>query len=426
MTGFLNTPWLPLAMLFMLSLIARKLQGSWLAPSAFPGLLWSLYIGLPLIATQDHISGQSIWLLLCLISCLQVGAFIFVDPVTWKHAKPVLDVRSSAAVGDRCLRLSLLFAIVAFVGGVFYVAIWLRNLNLTLSVVGFFSLGSNMYDIIVGGIPDPWWFRLSRMWVFPSALLGGVSAALVQSRKKELLTLGALVSALFMGIAIASRLGIALSIACWLGGYFCAKCQLTRGGFRLNPRFVATIALIACAAVGIYSGLYLVRGRQFENVSEASVMLGTDLLAYLAVFDNWVRYPEPQPLSFGAYSFGGIFEFVGLKSRERALNYEPVVLKSGIDSNIYTAFRGLIEDFSLPGSMLLLLIVGAVVGWAYTRLCSGKISWLWALSAYYIYILWSPIMSAFYYNGILLAVLVAAFAIRDPKHRPLWSTPQAL
>ena len=35
------------------------------------------------------------------------------------------------------------------------------------------------------------------------------------------------------------------------------------------------------------------------------------------------------------------------------------------------------------------------------QLCSGKISSLWVLAAYYAFVLFSPIVSAFYYNSDL-------------------------
>jgi oligosaccharide repeat unit polymerase len=413
--AMLTSPWVPLGVLAALSLISRKLQGSWLAPSAFAGALWSIYIALPLAATGEHISARSIWLLVSLIGCLQVGAFIFEDPKAWVRFQPPADEESLATLGGRLLRVSLFLTIVALVGAIFYALIWLRNLDLSFSLEGFLSMGGNMYDIIVSGEPDPWWSRLSRMWVFPSVLLGGFSFVLVRSRTKKLLTLSAFVPALFLGTAIASRFATLLAIPCWMAGYLSMKCFLSRGQFRISPRFVGAIVAIAFAAVAMFAGLYTVRGRKFEDTSEASVKIGSDILAYLAVFDNYVRADEPQPLGLGVYTVGGLFEFLGVKTRERNLNWQPVILETGVDSNIYTAFRGLIDDFSLPGSMILLLLTGAFVGWAYTQLCCGKIGFLWPLAGYYIFLLFSPIVSAFYYNSVPLALLVGALVIRNPK-----------
>lgn len=417
---FLGSPWLPVGVLFAISFIARRLQGSWFAPSAFAGLLWSLYIAVPMVATEDHISAQTVWLITCLISCLQVGAFIFELPRDRRASESTAWRESLSAAGDKYLRLSLFLAGIALASVIVYAAIWLRSLGLGFSLQGFFSMGRLMYDILVGGEPDLWWYRLTRMWVFPSAILGGAAAALVKSRTRKLLSLTSFVPSLMMAISVASRLGTGLTIACWMCGYLSAKCYATRGHFRVGVRFATSVLLIACATVTIYAGLYALRGSDLAGVSDGSVMISSDLLSYLPVFDSWVSSGERHSLSLGAYSVGGLFELSGLKTRVRALNYEPVVLESGITSNIYTAFRGLIDDFSLPGSMFLLVIAGAFAGRAYTQLCSGHLSSMWMLAAYYVYLLWSPIMSAFYYNSVPLALLVAALVIRDsPKKSSL-------
>ncbi|HXO04846.1 MAG TPA: O-antigen polymerase [Candidatus Sulfotelmatobacter sp.] len=411
----LISPWLPWSVLFALSLIARIYQGSWLAPSAFVGLMWSAYSGLPLIVTRDHISPQSMWMLLVLIACLQVGAFLFVDPAGWKNTEVRLNQSALDSVGDRCLRLSLYFAAAAMLGAAIYAAIWLRNLHLSFSLDGFFSLGGIMYDIVVGGEPDPWWYRLLRMWVFPSVLLGGFASPLVRSRTKKLLALSGFFPSLFMGTAIASRFATLVAIACWMAGYLSMKCFVSRGRFRITTKFVATLLIIVVAAVAMFAGLYAVRGRPFNDASEATVKIAADILSYLAVFDSYAKNHESQPLGFGAYTIGGVFEFLGLKDRIRNVNWELVDLESGITSNIYTAFRGLIDDFSFVGSMFLCLIAGAFVGRAYSQLCSGRISLLWVLTAYYAWVLFSPIVSAFYYNSVPLALFVGALVLRDSK-----------
>jgi len=415
LTDSLNSPWLPWSVLFGLSLLARMLQGSWLAPSAFVGLMWSVCSGLPLVATKDHISPQCMWLLVGLIACLQMGAFVLLGPATRQNTHLPLNPIGLAAMGDRCLRFSLYFAAAALLGGVIYAAIWLRNLGLSFSLNGFFSLGSIMYDIIVGGEPDPWWYRLLRMWVFPSVLLGGFAAPLVQSRRKKLLTLSGFVPSLLMGTAIASRFATLVAIACWMSGYLSMKCFLSRGRFRVTPKFAGALLVIALTAVAMFVGLYAVRGSISQDDSEASVKIASDILSYLAVFDRYVRTDEPHPLGFGVYTVGGVFEFLGVKNRVRNLDWEPIDLEGGISSNIYTAFRGLIDDFSLVGSMFLCLIAGALVGRAYGQLCSGKISSLWVLAAYYAFVLFSPIVSAFYYNSVPLSLFVGALVLRGSK-----------
>src|SRR5262249_1364985 len=154
--------------------------------------------------------------------------------------------------------------------------------------------------------------------------------------------LSGFVPSLFMGTAIASRFATLLAIACWMSGYLSMKCFVSRGRFLITTKFVAALLIIVIAAVAMFAGLYAVRGRPFDDASEASVKIASDILAFLAVFDSYAKKQHSEPLGFGAYTIGGVFEFLGVKTRERNLNWEPIDLEGGISSNIYTAFRGLI------------------------------------------------------------------------------------
>ncbi len=406
MTGLI-----PLTVLLVLAVVARWLQGCWLAPSAFAGLLWFLYILVPLLALDDPVSSSSIWLLVGLVACMQAGAFIAEDPTALRHGRGDRQP-STTTLGDRFLSLSLQLALVALLGSLAYIASWLGSLDLEFSLEGFLSLGAIMYGVLLDGESDPWWFRLTRMWIFPSALLGGFAAALVQSRVKKWLTVSAFLPALVAGAAIASRFGTALAISCWLGGYMAMKCYATQGRYRVRGKAALAVLLLSVGAAAMYSALGVLRGHKLEDLPETSVMLRANLLGHVAVFDAWVKAGGQDRLTCGTHTFAGLFELSGLGRREPALDYQEVVLESGNWSNIYTAFRGLIGDFSLVGAVFLCLVAGILAGHAYTRLCAGSLTSLWLLAAYYIFLIWSPIVSAFNYNAVLLALLVGALYVR--------------
>lgn len=310
--------------------------------------------------------------------------------------------------------MSLYLAAVALAAGAVYAVAWIRDLGLSVSLEGFLNLGGKMYGLLLQGEADPWWYRLSRMWIFPSVLLGGAAFPLVPSRRRRLLSLAGFVPSLLIGTAVASRFGTGLAIACWASGYLSSKCLVTRGRHSISVEFLVAVVLIGCLSVMLYTGLWLVRGHEFSgDMSDSSFMMRTDLLSYLPVFDNWVETRMTDELSLGAYTFAGAFELLGLRGRERAFDYDEIKLEAGIWSNYYTAFRGLIEDFSLPGSVILLFAAGMLVGQAYARVCDGTITSVWVLGAYYVYVLWSPIVSAFNYNSVLLAIAVIGLALRQ-------------
>ena len=150
-------------------------------------------------------------------------------------------------------------------------------------------------------------------------------------------------------------------------------------------------------------------------------------LGYLAVFSHWADSREgPGTLQFelGAYTFGGVFEVSGIHPRQVGVYSESVSLQ-GDDSNIYTAFRGFIDDFSLPGAAIFCFAAGLLAGCAYRNSLQGRETWTLGLAGFYAFLLWSPLGSLFVYNGPILALLVGLFALRKWTKRSYMQTASA-
>jgi oligosaccharide repeat unit polymerase len=183
--------------------------------------------------------------------------------------------------------------------------------------------------------------------------------------------------------------------------------------FRRRLAFVF-IALIV-AGLALFLIVDVLRQSKDGQVSELSPDLQR-LLKYsfgsLAAFSTWFHEYQKNQLTFGAYTFGGIFDSLGLQHREIGLYGAFVTLPGGEETNIYTVVRGVIEDFSLPGSVVLAFVLGLISGIVLSR--PRRQLWLSILfgSAYYAFVLCSPLTSIFTYNGLVLAWLVAAAILR--------------
>ena len=137
-------------------------------------------------------------------------------------------------------------------------------------------------------------------------------------------------------------------------------------------------------------------------------------VGYLSVFSYWVDRPEgldSYDMKFGEYTFGGLKQAAGLSNREVGV-YEHAVTVGSDDSNIYTAFRGVVEDFTPMGAALVCVFAGYASGKAYSRSGQGVIWDLLILIGFYGFLVWSPIGSLFYYNGPILALIVAALVLK--------------
>jgi len=407
----LSSPWWAVGFLVTTAFIARRTQGSWLAPSAFCALLWALYFSLPLILMADRISAQTMWIVAALISCVQIGALLTEDPAGWRHsARPDQKV-PVGSYSPRALAVVLISSAVAFIGAFYYAIQAVRQFAQSFSLEGFFSVGAVLYSVIVAGQADPWWFRLTRMWLFPALFVGGTMAALPSTRLTKILSFSGFVPALIVGTTLASRYGTTMGIGCWISGYLAAQAWITKGAFRLSKKAIITASVVFAMSVGLYAGIGILRGHHYGDVDNYSIQLKGNLFGYLAVLDYFIANEPSHARSWGQYSVAGVADFMGMTNRVAALNYEPIVIANGVDTNIYTAFRGLIQDFSLPGALFLSLLGGAAAGRAYTRACAGRMRATVVLAAFYSFILWSPIVSVFNYNSVLLGLIVSWIVI---------------
>jgi len=78
---------------------------------------------------------------------------------------------------------------------------------------------------------------------------------------------------------------------------------------------------------------------------------------------------------------------------------------------VYTLFRGLIQDFTLPGASLFGVLLGIVAGAAARSRSANHGRNVLVLAGYYSLILFSPVISLFTYNGLILAWVVAAMVL---------------
>ncbi len=410
MTSF-SSPWLPTGVLFALSLGMRMLQGNWLAPSVFPGLVLSIYLAVPLILLADRVSALTVWVIVALIGSAQFGALVTEMP----HA---IRTRGNGnqhfftSLSARALTVSLISSLIAFVGAFIYALSSLKEFDLAFSPQGFLGLGALLYGVIVAGEGDPWWFRLTRMWIFPAAFLGGVCYAITTGRRRKLLGFVWLIPVALVGTTLGSRYGITLAIACWISAYLATKVAVKLGSFHLGKRALATAVLIFAVCTGMYVGVGIMRGHAFGDFADYDAQLRSDLFGYLPVFESFVQNEPAYKRSFGMYSFAGAFDVLGLSKRVAALNYEPVMLDNGSSSNIFTAFRGLIQDFSLFGALVFCIAGGSLAGSAYANASRGRMSSVPLLAGYYAFFLWSPIVSIFNYNSVWLGLLVMWVLIR--------------
>jgi len=173
---------------------------------------------------------------------------------------------------------------------------------------------------------------------------------------------------------------------------------------------VAAISVFAVVVLFVVTDAIRSHSQEQQDVELTvdSARMKAYVFGYLSAFSQWMSGSRPEGLGFGAYTFGGLFDLAGLHPREIGVYTSSVTLPGLERNNVYTAFRGLIEDFSFPVAIVICAALGALCGYGYGQLRRGRFRWALGVSAFYAFVAWSPVVSLSVYNGLILAWCVAA------------------
>jgi hypothetical protein len=107
-----------------------------------------------------------------------------------------------------------------------------------------------------------------------------------------------------------------------------------------------------------------------------------------------------EPL-LGFRTFWRTYEALGVVA-----DPEPVIYVEDSSSNIYTMFRGLLEDWGPIGACAWMVGFGIVGRIAYVKCAAGKVSYIAILSLVYAYAFVGTSFSLFTYNATNLAMIL--------------------
>jgi hypothetical protein len=157
------------------------------------------------------------------------------------------------------------------------------------------------------------------------------------------------------------------------------------------------------------------------------VKLVTAAFGHMSVFSSWLTEYWTQTYSptLGTYTFAGPLEMMGLRQRIPGIFENVVELIAGETSNIYTGFRPLIQDFTMPGALAILGVLGVVGGASYRAVAAGNWGAVPVLVASYMTMIWTPITWFWIYNSLTATVVAVGLIVffirmwRRSRHVPL-------
>ncbi|MDD9880038.1 MAG: oligosaccharide repeat unit polymerase, partial [Candidatus Marinimicrobia bacterium] len=135
---------------------------------------------------------------------------------------------------------------------------------------------------------------------------------------------------------------------------------------------------------------------------------------YLSSFTQWIQMYHQNGMTFGLVTFAGPADLLGLTERDLGF-YNEISILGTAHTNIFTALRGIIHDYTIIGGFLFFGVMGLIASVATKEIQSKNYLWIVPLSAFYAFTLYSPLISIFNYNSILFSwVIMAIIMISTP------------
>jgi len=402
------------ALILSIALIAwaavmRAVAGTWLQPAAFFALWWCVAGVAPLVfAPQEPVGPHAIVWLLAASVAVSCGALAGNGGLRTRR------LQSLAAPTDREAKVFGFVVLVSVALGMGSNIAFLIGVGIPISDVlqldRLVVVANQLYFVRYSENPPPppplAQALLSFVFLAPAA--GGILFVLRRELRWKVLSLLAYLPAIAVTVLQTTKAAVLFALALWFSGYFATRLRLGKLAVFTTGHFVAA-AVITLIVTPFFFAVAIARLASTDVALAGGLTKKflTYAFAHMTVFSQWLGEYMSQPFepTLGSVTFAGPLELFGYQERIPGLFETVIQLLTGDTSNIYTAFRPLIQDFTIPGALVVLALLGFMGGIGFRFVAAGRWSGMPLLVAAYVTIFWTPITWFWIYNSLTATVL---------------------
>jgi len=388
--------------------IARILQGSWLAPGSLLVAIWSIATLAPLVVSPDYaIYPEAYVLSLAFVVSGLAGSSV---PLLLSGRVIPRRITENTASSEASGWLRPVYRLCVAIG---LVAPWLlyRITSRRFNPASLTELSSMVTQARYTGEFDvPLSVTVMNAFSYLAAILGGyfTTTRLPRAFKGENLLF--FIPLVFYWLLLTTRSVVAIGGLLYVSGVIAGS--LSSGAearVKLGWLFQRTAALLVLGTALMIAGqLYRWASttRQLEALAYSRVTL-TGQMTALGTWFETNRGGLDHVSTPGALTFAGVVDKLGWDERRMGLFTDFVVPdrhNAHIGTNIYTAWRALVSDFTVAGGLVFFFTLSMLGGYGASKLRAGDESGSGPLVVYASFVLYSPVTSIFAYNSLLLAL----------------------
>jgi oligosaccharide repeat unit polymerase len=315
---------------------------------------------------------------------------------------------------DRARRLKtlvIMFGIIGLLGVVAYA--YAMGLMEARSLSDLILLpGIGRVQVFSGERVIPLYGKVCLLFTYPGAVLALTYYYLYRWRWWLLLPMFAV---LLFGMSESGRMGTLMVIVQAALSIYMKNVIVLKRNVRksLLAGIVVPAALILTVFVGMEFLREGFRSTGIEGVVRVMFTARAYLFGGLSAFSYWINsIYEPGRATLGGYSFSSLFNVLGIAKQKVGVYdfYAPISSNYEV-SNVYTAYRSFIEDFTLAGACLFYFVAGVFIASITRRITKEKKSLISIVIPLLSWLALSPMISVTYFNSFLVSCVLPYFIV---------------
>ncbi|MCC2454001.1 O-antigen polymerase [Bacillus cereus] len=418
--------------ILVLLFIGRKTSKNWVNPAYLMTLYWSIFIVFALIAFRGRYEWDYRSILWILFACVifGFGHTLGNSLSKKKYLGTTLNI-SSANVKKVLSKISWQFILLCIIIGLLRIILEVFKSGFSMAV--FYDLNSLMdmntdmaYQRYYGGGNESSpIMQIMLIFGYIAPLCGGYALLYAEKRMERILSFATFIPILSDVLVTNAKAGFIAAIFLWISGLLVAYLEIYKREPVIRAGMFIKLGFGILSALGLFYLSMLLRiGNMDESTrEEVSNKFITYAFGHVPAFDYWfANNSMDSTYSLGKYTFIGLFSSLGLFTREQGIYTDAVYFSGGTLTNVYTAFRGMILDYGIVGSLLLIMTFGIVTGYFFGVLLKQNKNIILAkafLAATYFFIMYSFIISIWTYVSYIMVfpAFIIYLWLANPKEK---------
>lgn len=415
--------------MLVLGTVAKLLTGDWLHPAVLFPVFWAFGCGIPILVAPENIVSASgpLWILLNTLfvaaGAITGGAFACTSQsrraVSADSAQP-----EPYSAPNRWLRNATSICVLL---AMLYVVLFMRLQGMdvasltSLKGLAITAMKMSIARYYSEAVPIPVYVQLLLTAAYLAPLFGGALYLRRQSKSDTAWALLSFLPSLACFATQSTRSSVLFGGTLWIAGYLSMRPFLAIKAFNVKRRaLLLAIGAVPMMLLLIAVGDSLRGGGETGIAGAQSLVTGrtkTYFSGHIAALSQWLDNTDFNALSPspGRYTVAGVYELIHPGSRVGGVIGQFVTITTG-RTNVFTYFRELIEDATLTGSLVVMLVLGFCAGAAYRKVTERRAAWIGILAAFYAGAL-LVLTSIFDYNSMILALVLYSAAWARPRHK---------